>query len=215
MSKQYIEFFTKKLQHIKYLGIFFEILPKKNYKSESIFELYNWIKENLGTFSRNECQNFNVEINEFFDLLIKLREELVEDFLDNLKQKLNIFCKELFLYFLNNNQSLNEKTIKHLILYYICPQSAFDNNEIGNLDNINYFAENFNKEDNKIIKIFMNELQNFSLIEDDLFEMNKKYILFQILLKHKKKLIYNKKGEYLLKTKQMIEKIINKLKKYK
>ena len=115
MPKEYIEIFAKKIMNIKYLGIFFEILPKKYYKSESIFALYNWIKNKLGTFTKNECKNFNIDINDFFELLIKLREELAEDFLEILKQQLNIYCKELFLYFLNCNKFLNSRIIKYLI----------------------------------------------------------------------------------------------------
>ena len=217
MPREYIEIFSKKLTHIKYLGIFFEILPKNYYKSESIFALYNWIRINLGTFSRGECQNFKADINDFFELLIKLKEELAEDFLEILKEKLNIFCKELFLYFLNCNKCLNSRIRKYLILYFVSPKSLFDNYDISNLDNIIYFVENLTKEDDKIIKIFMDEMQNLTIQEDELFEQNntKKYIFFQLLLKYKKKFITNQKGEYLSKTKLICEEIINKLKNYK
>ena len=218
MPKEYIEIFAKKIMNIKYLGIFFEILPKKYYKSESIIALYNWIKNKLGTFTKNECKNFNIDINDFFELLIKLREELAEDFLEILKQQLNIYCKELFLYFLNCNKFLNSRIIKYLILYFISHKSTFDNYDFSNLDNINYFVENFTKkDDDKIIKIFMDEIEKLTITENDIFEQNnnKKYIFFQLLLKYKKKFIFNQKGEYLEKTKLISEEIINKLKNYK
>ena len=44
-----------------------------------------------------------------------LSDDLVEYFFKNLISKLNIFCKELFLYFLNNNNVLTKKFIKLLL----------------------------------------------------------------------------------------------------
>ena len=217
MPKEYIEFFTKKITHIKNLGIFFDVLPKDKYKSESIFSLNNWVNENLETFSNEECKNFKVDINNFFEVLIILRDDLVNDFLKNLVQKLNIFCIELFLFFLNNNKALTQRIIKDLILYLISSDSVFGNYIIQNSDNIKYFIQNFTNNDDKIINIFLDELENLSLDENDLFELipTKNYKLFKLLLMHKKKFIINKKGKYLDKTKSVGQEIIMKLKAFK
>ena len=108
---------------------------------------------------------------------------------------------------MNCNKFLNSRIIKYLILYFISHKSTFDIYDFSNLDNINYFVENFSKKDDKIIKIFMDEIEKLSITENDIFEQNnnKKYIFFQLLLKYKKKFIFNQKGEYLEKTKLISE----------
>ena len=194
--------------------LFFEILPKDKYQSESIFSLYNWLKNHLETFSKEECKTFKEDINIFFEVLIKLRPELVEDFLENLLLKLNIFCKELFLYFLNNNNALNKRITKDLIKYYTSSKQMFIENDVKTRENIKYFVENFTKENDTIIEIFLDEMRNASIKEDDFFDLHKtsKYIIFLLLLKYKKKFRINKKGQYLDKTIAACQEFIRKLK---
>ena len=216
MPKEYIEIFINKISHIKNLGIFFEILPKQNYKPESIEPLYHWILKNLVTFSKEECKSFKNDVNNFFEVLIKLRDDLVDDFMKNLILKLNIFCKELFLYFLNYNTGLTKKVIRDLILYFISSKFVFINNDIKKLDNINYLIINFTKDDNEIISIILKELGYLSINEETLFDLHKtsKYKIFELLLKHKKKFINNRNGEYIDKTHTICSRFILKLKNF-
>ena len=217
MPKEYIEVFTDKINHIKYLGIFFQILPKDNYKKESIASLNDWLINNLETFSKEECNTFKEDANNFLEILIKLRDDLVENFFKNLISKLNIFCKELFLYFLNNNNVLTKKFIKLLLLYFISSNNSLVNNGSQTFENISYFVNNFTKEDDNIIEIFMNEIGYLAINEDDIFELHKtnKYKIFILLLKHKKKFIINKKGNYLNNTSSTCEEFIKRLRELK
>jgi Pyruvate/2-oxoacid:ferredoxin oxidoreductase gamma subunit len=50
MGKEYIEHFTQRISNIKYLGIFFIILPKKFFVPEAVDVLFNWIKKYLKTY---------------------------------------------------------------------------------------------------------------------------------------------------------------------
>ena len=218
MPKEYISIFTNKISHIKNLGLFFIILPKDSFLPESINILYNWVVQNLLTFSKRECKNIKKDLNDFLEVLIKINQNLAIDFIQILKQKINIFCRELFLYFLNNNKTLNERIIRELILYFISQKSfEFGNYNITNIDNIKYFVKNFEKDDDKIIKIFYDEMRNLSIDENDLLDVypTNKYKIFNLLLEYKQKFIKNKKGEYLDKTKKFFVDILQKFKTFK
>ena len=118
-------------------------IPKDSFLPESINILYNWVVQNLLTFSKRECKNIKKDLNDFLEVLIKINQNLAIDFIQILKQKINIFCRELFLYFLNNNKTLNERIIRELILYFISQKSfEFGNYNITNIDNIKYFKKN-------------------------------------------------------------------------
>ena len=214
LGKEYIELFASKIKHIKNLGIFFEILPNKFYNYDSVFALKKWVDENLVTFSENECKNFQQDANNFLEVLINNQDNLVDDFIANLIQTLNKYCKQLFLYFLTYNKFLNKRIITILIIYFISPKVEFHNYDIKSKENITYFADNFRKDDNNIIKIFLDEILNLSIKEDDIFNTLKtnQYFVFELLLKNKSQFIINRKGEYLDKTKKFCEEFLQKLK---
>ena len=214
MCGEYLSIFTNKISGLKNLGIFFVVLPKNNFNHESLIILKDWIYKNIGSFSIIECTNFKEEINIFFEILIKVANEFVEVFLNFLIKNLGDFCNELFIYYLNNNKALNTIIKKSLIKYYISSSNNLNDYDLYNIDEIIYFIENLETADNNIIEIFLNEISNYIFNEKDFFstEENERYILFQSLLKYKKKYILNRTGDYILNLNYISQTLITKLK---
>ena len=209
---KYLSIFTNKIKNIENLGIFYILLPKQLFNNESFKVLKEWIYRNLDSFSSIKCKTFKEEINVFMEILAKVAEESIEDFINFFVKHLGEYCKELFIYILNNNKDLKKSVKNKLIMFYISNDE--NDNSLFNLDSIVYFIENFQSNDDKALEEFLNKINNFIFSEKDFFsiEENDRYTLFTKLLKHKNKFILNKSGEYLINLKEICQSLITKLK---
>ena len=215
MGGEYINIFKDKISDIQNLGIFFILLPKNYYNHDSLIALKEWIYKNINSFSIANCKAFKEEINTFMEILIKVAMEYIDQFLNFLIQNLGEYCMELFIYLLNNNKDLNYLIKRSLIMFYISTSiNNYSFEHSYNIDNIIYFIEHLETEDNNTITIFLNEIGNILFNEKDFFsvEIKDSYRLFEILLLHKKKFILNQLGDYLNNIKAICEELYNKLK---
>ena len=212
----YLKIFTQKISNIKNLGAFYILLPKQYFDYETAVILKEWILKNINTISYQEKDEFNKEINIFLNILIKNAIEIVKGFIEQLIDNLGDYYVELCMYFLNNNNSLNKDIKTKLISYYLI---EYKNNEeykydLSNIQIISYFILHYQKEDPSTIKIFLDKINTYALNEQDFFSIDKNinYSLFEIIVKHKKKIIKNKNGDYLETMKEVCSNIIEKLK---
>ena len=217
MCGEYLSVFTNKISGLKNLGIFYILLPKSYYNHDSLIALKEWVFKNIGTFSIAECKTIKEDINIFFEILIKVANQYIDIVLKFLINNLGDFCMELFIYLLNNNKVLNTMIKKSLIQYYISSSSSshkLNNNDLYNINEIIYFIEHLEADDNHTIELFLNEINNYIFNEKDFFclEKSERYILFETLLKYKKKYILDRKGDYIINLKYISESLITKLK---
>ena len=213
MSNEYLNIFANKLSHIKNLGVFFIVLPKENYNYDSLIVLKEWIEKNINTFFVEECKTFNEDINTFIEILIKEANQYTNQFFDFLFRNLGDYCNILFVYLLNKNNFLKQPIIEKIILYYTSYVSYYNEYELFNVEQIYYFIEHLEKEDNNIFKIFYEKINNFAFNQTDFccIEETNRFKLFELLLKHKKKYVLNKNGDYLSSIKKTCQDLIEKL----
>ena len=216
MLGEYLGVFTKKIQNIQNLGIFYVLLPEDKFNNGSFMALKDWIYNNIKTFSSSKCKTFKEEINVFFEILTRVADIFIKDIIIFFDQNLGEFCKELFIYILNNNVIINENIKKELIMYYILSNNDRNDNDSYNFNSIKYFIDNIQTEDEFLIKKFLDEINNLTFSEIDFFSIENtiRYTLFKKLLFHKKKFILNKSGEYLINLKQICQSLITKLKSF-
>ena len=119
IEHKYLEIFTKKIKKIKHFSAFFSLLPDNNFNHEATILLFNWIKKNIKTFSIDECPDFKEDINHYISIMIEYADESVEDLISFFNSKLGDFCKELYMYILNNNKTIRQKIKEKLIKFFI------------------------------------------------------------------------------------------------
>ena len=207
IQHKYLEIFTKKIKAIKDFCAFFSLLPDNNFNHEATLLLLNWIKNNINSFSIKECPNFKEDINHFFSIMIEYADELLEDLIDYLSNKLGDFCKELYMYILNNNKNIKQKIKEKLIKYFI--------NEINiNYELLEYFVANLQRKENDILNIFYDKIQDY-IIEINDFRLKSKtikYKIFKLLISHKLDFIDNRNNNFLKETWDKCKDIINYIK---
>ena len=195
IEHKYLEIFTKKIKEIKHFSAFFSLLPDNNFNHETTILLFDWIKKNIKTFSKEKCPNFKEDINHYISIMIEYADESVEDLISFFNSKLGDFCKELYMYILNNNKTIRQKIKEKVIKFFI------RENEI-NYELIKYFVENLQKKENDIMNIFYDKIED-NFIEDKDFRSKEetiKYKLFKLLLSHKEDFIDNRNNNFLKNT---------------
>ena len=215
MRSEYLKIFCEKITDLKNFGAFYKLLPIKYFNFETTIILRDWIIKHLNTFSDNEKVSFNEEMNIFFSILISKAIETVTKFIETLIDSLGDYNVELFMYFLNNNNSLNKDIKLKLISYFIRPCKDENNYELGKMENLLYFIQHYEKEDSELITLFLDGIETFAFNKDDFISIDKtqRYLLFQELLENKSKFITKQKGEYLNAIKEICAGLIYKLKK--
>ena len=213
MRSEYLKIFCEKIIDIKNLGVFYKLIPIEYFNFETTIILRDWIIKHLITFSYQEKLQFNEEMNIFLDILISNSIESVKAFIDTLIDNLGDYNTELFLYFLNNNNSMNKDIKLKLISYFIKPSIDEYNYDLGNIKNLLLFIQQYTKGDSELIQIFLDEIEMFSFNKDDFFSIDKtkRYLVFEMLVNNKSKFIINQKGEYLDTIKEICISLIEKL----
>ena len=60
--ENYLKGFSTNITEVKYFGLFFKILPKKEYDENSIIFIIKWLKKYKNTLDDEKCKNFKEEI---------------------------------------------------------------------------------------------------------------------------------------------------------
>ena len=207
LEHKYLEIFTKKIKHINDFSAFFSLLPDNNFTHESTILLFNWIKNNIKTFSVEKCLNFKEDINHFIAIMIEYVDESIEDLIYFFNFKLGDFCNELYIYILNNNKNIKQKIKDRLINYYIKERNI-------NYELVKYFVANLQKKENDILNIFYDKIKEYIINYKDFCTKEKtiKYKIFKLLLSHKADFIDNRNNDFIKNTNDKCIDIINSIK---
>ena len=193
MPEKYLDIFLRKLNQIKDLDAFFQILPDNYFNQKALNLLKDWIKINIRSFAIGSCPNFQNEINHLFTIMTKKGcTNYIIEFIDFFSDKLGDICNNLFIFILNNNIYLNTLSIDELIRY-------FTKQKDKTLDSIKFFIENLKKIEDGLIMKFYEQISDLCINDKDFYNKEKtnKYKLMEILLLHKEKFLNNKKGLYI------------------
>ena len=232
--KSYLQIFTTELDNIKFLNVFYKILPLEKYNYTATEELISWLEKNMKTFSKNiiidvDSKNkFLKGINNLLFLCVKVHYDvekfltfLENFFMNNIKhiKDLDInngieLLNELYIYFINQYNTENNKNVP------INVQNKILDFYIKNSDlklNIEFLFISFL---NKIIidelhlnfEILMNDLENFEINKNDLLTENNidnniKFKIFEFLINKYKIEFDNKNNDsnYMIKTRKSIK----------
>ena len=174
---EYLSIFSSKINHLKYFGYFFKLLPPEMHNKSTINLIYKWLQNYIHNFSVNECPDFQNDIKIFIETIIMQKlNQVFFDLTRLLKENIRSHYIYIFAFLLNSIKSdlhfLKENLIKHII---------FPNNEEELNDNLFFFLDNV-KQNKSIAKIFLGKIQDFSISEEGFFENNTKFKLFEKLL---------------------------------
>ena len=187
--KKYFEIFYSKINKVQYFDYFFKLLPPEKYDKNTIELVYNWLVENINTFSKEDFSVLSNGMKTFLDIMLnkKFNSERIFNLFEILKNNLGENYKFLIIFLLNMTHNCNnEEVIKYMIQFLIFPNKAEieTNNLNDNLfENIIIFIKEINQEKLKT-KIFLSEIKNLSISEKDFYQDSKKFELFEILLKN-------------------------------
>ena len=208
---EYLSFFLGKIKHIKYFGYFFKLLPPKMHNKNTINLIYKWIQTYISTFSPEECPQFKNEIKLFIEIIFEQNSnQNFFSLIGFLKDNIHNDYIHIFAFLLNSNK-YDSKFIKENLIRHI----LFPNGEEEELnDNIYFFLNNV-KQNKSIAKIFLEKIKNFSISQDDFFQITQKFMLFEKLLSMEE---YNSflnddiKLTYWENTKYICQNVVNSLK---
>ena len=178
---EYLRIYFEDLKEMKYFGYFFKLLPNDKYNKDTINFMIKWMKNNIITFSKEQCPNFDREIKELF--LLILNKKLIGSIypvIEILKINLKEYSINLFIFLLNSlENNLNEKIVDSMLSHVLCPN--INENDFLNIDNILK-----NVTPNKLIsKALLKNLENFSINLEDFFqERSQNFSIFEKLLKN-------------------------------
>lgn len=178
---KYLTIFSKKIKHVKYFGLFFELLPPPKYNIDTINIIVKWSEKKIKSYKKEECPNFIKEINIFLNILIVKGNQIFNTFIDIIKKNLQNSYLEIFLEILNSNNNLNIKFIEYIIcsIININNYNEYENNKNNyNFENIKYFIYHIKQK--QINYIFLNKLGIYHLLKKDFNALTNKYVLFII-----------------------------------
>ena len=175
---EYLSIFSSKIKHIKYFKYFFKLLPPEMHNKNTINLIYNWLQKYIYTFSIDECPDFKNDIKILIEtIFMKSSNQIFFGLIKLLKENIHNYYIYIFAFLLNSikNDShfFKETLIKHML---------FPNSEEEELnDNIFIFLNNV-KQNKSIANIFLEKIENFAISQDDFYEHNLRFKLFEKLL---------------------------------
>ena len=229
--KLYIKAFADKMDNIKNLDIFYEILPLNIYNYHSTEEVIKWLEKNILSFDNtiikvdniktsfikainnliNLCIKVHYDIDKFLTFLEKFLTEDIKHINDvTIDDGLNIL-NELYIYFINNYNIENNKCIpfntqKKIISFYASNSEYKLNNEylfILFLNRVIIDSQHLNFDE------LVNNLEKFEIKKMDLLSgsNNIKFKIFEFLITKFKPEFDNKKNNsnYMVGTRKTIK----------
>ena len=205
-TKLYIQSFGNKLDNIIYLELFFKILPLNEFNYHSTEEVINWLEKKMKTFDliiikeEKLKKSFFNSMNNLFNLVIKVHYDidkflsfLEKFFTDDIKhiKDINItdgykVLNELYIYFINNYNTENNKEIpikalnKIISLYITNPDIIIDNEYLFIL----FLNEVIIDSKHLNLDILLNNLEKFEIKKVDLLSNYNgiKFKIFEFLI---------------------------------
>ena len=221
---KYLKTFSA-IKEIKYFGHFFKLLPPEKYQKDTANFVLNWLGRNISTYDQEECPDFINNLEIFYSILNeKTKYQLLLNLLNILKSNLGDDCIKIFISLINKfGDSLNQKEAEIMVKYILYEQQdekeeKEEEMQIIKLNNVYTFLEDV-KPSKLIIKIFLNNIANSAITEDDFFlETSFKFSLFDMLLEMENYSLLekpdNKNYQYWLNTKRICVIIHDNLKNF-
>ena len=183
----YLKMFPS-INKMKYFGLFFKLLPPDKYRKQTTLHVFNWLNKKINTYNREDCPNFENEIEIFYKILNNSEKYLLPKLIEKLVEFFGKDCIELFIYLINKiSQNLGQNESELMINYIIFENINEDENENKKikLNNLDLFLEKV-KPCKLIAKTFLNIIGESAITESDfLSEKNKKFELLAKLLELK------------------------------
>ena len=183
----YLKMFPS-INKMKYFGLFFKLLPPDKYRKQTTLHVFNWLNKKINTYNREDCPNFENEIEIFYKILNNSEKYLLPKLIEKLVEFFGKDCIELFIYLINKiSQNLGQNESELMINYIIFENINEDENENKKikLNNLDLFLEKV-KPCKLIAKTFLNIIGESAITESDfLSEKNKKFELLDKLLELK------------------------------
>ena len=230
-TKLYINTFGDKINDIKYLNVFYLILPLEDYNYQMTEEIILWLEKNILTFDKMVINDEKMKnqfisgISNLINLCIKVHYDMDKFFLflekfftDNIKHmnELNIndgfsMINEIFIYFINNYNIDNNKSIpinvqNKILSFYIKNSNYILNNEylfISFLNKVNIDSQHLS------LDTLFNSLETFEIKKIDLLSNteNIKLKIFEFLINKFKSEFDNKtnNSNYMINTRKTIK----------
>jgi len=183
--KNYVKEFCNKISEIKYIEYFFKLLPPEKYDSETIILIKNWLFENIQSYSKDFLTELLNGVQTIIEIMLKkkLISSIIE-ILELIKNNIGESFKILIIFLFHTIKEIkNDEINRYMIKSILYDNIIIDENDLNYdiLENINVFLKEIKP--NKIIKkIFLSEIEKFSITYDDFFNENLKSDLFIILL---------------------------------
>ena len=207
LIKKYIQFFANKLDDIKYLEIFFKMLPIDKYNYAAIEEVIIWFEKIIDTVKGINLSKNGKEKNVFFknikmilNICIKthydcdkicsfLENYFIKEIKDDKTNKNNLhgyeIISEIYIYFINNGDVEKNSNIPYImqnriISFFVKNIDIKLNNNNVNKFLIIYFLNNVAIDKQHLgFELLLNNLENYILKKLDLLS-NENVIEFEI-----------------------------------
>ena len=178
----FCEYFTKFCSDIKDLKYFY-LLSIKNYSNQVIKIINNWLMENINTFSKEKEKNILKGMKNHFRIMLDKKSNAeAQKLLDALKDKIGETYENLIIDLLKSLENINNKPVaEKMISSYLFPNEKDKTNIDDKLiEKVKKFTEI--KPNKLIIEIFLSEIENLYISQNDFYNKTTKFELFKILL---------------------------------
>jgi hypothetical protein len=189
---EYLESFGEIIKEIKYLGLFFKLLPPDKYTRETIGFVVDWVSKNINTFKIETCTNFKNDLVSLFKIMEnKTKFNKMAQLIEAINSNIGEYSLDIFIFVLNsinNNEKIVESITAKILIY------DNDNNhkyEEINVNNLYKFLKEVNP-DKLVKKYFFYNIRNFYIDKEDYKnETNQRFNVFEKLLNNDSYSIFN------------------------
>ena len=95
----------KNVLGIEYLNHIIKIIPEKNYNLNIIEKIFDWLKNNIKSYSSDLKINFQKVFSKVLELLVNFKSRKINDFIDLIPKSFSdSLVIDFYIYFLENNK---------------------------------------------------------------------------------------------------------------
>ena len=159
----------KNVLGIEYLNHIIKIIPEKNYNLNIIEKIFDWLKNNIKSYSSDLKINFQKVFSKVLELLVNFKSRKINDFIDLIPKSFSdSLVIDFYIYFLENNKLDNNYKDKIINYFLDHKKNIFKTNDATIIPYIISKVKN-NK---NLLKLVLDKLKNKVIKEEEFFSNN-------------------------------------------
>ena len=159
----------KNVSGIEYLYYIIKVIPEKNYNLNIIGKIFDWLKNNIKSYSSELKINFQKVLSKFLELLINFKSSKINEFIELIPKSFSdALVIDFYIYFLENNKLDNNYKEKIINYFLDHTKNIFKTNDATIIPYIISKVKN----DKNLLNLVLDKLKNKVIKEEEFFSNN-------------------------------------------